>query len=219
MVCEDGRRSGCVAFPIVGGWIDHDALHRGSTVSSGPFGGIAAVAIRNGHATAVGVEKDLGGIEAHAVRRVPRPFDAIAVDLACRHARDEHVPVVARAICGGIDADRAGGLRVIDMVEKQQLDPGGMLREHAEVHPVAARRRPQGRTGSQWAVGQGGMDRAPRIVHQGTGHGFTSQISAAYSAMVRSLENLPELATFKMTLRAHPHGSAYSSSSRRSASR
>jgi hypothetical protein len=131
-----------VAFPIVGGWIDHDALHRGSTVNSGLFGGIAAVEIRNGDATAVGIKKDLGGIDPHAARRIPWPFDAIAIDLARRYARDEHVPIMARAIFGGIDVDRARGYRVIDVVEKQQLDPGGMLREHAEVHPVAARRRP-----------------------------------------------------------------------------
>ena len=41
-----------------------------------------------------------------------------------------------------------------------------------------------------------------------TGHGFASQISAAYSAMVRSLENFPEPATFRMTLRAQASGSA-----------
>jgi hypothetical protein len=96
--------------------------------------------IRNGHATAVGVEKDLGGIEAHAAQRVPRPFDAIAVDLACLNARDEHMPVVPNAVGGEIDADHTGGLRVIDMVEKQQIDPGGIFREHAEVHPITARR-------------------------------------------------------------------------------
>ena len=52
-----------------------------------------------------------------------------------------------------------------------------------------------------------------------TGHGSASQIPAAYSAMVRSLENLPEPATFRIALQAQPCGSAYSSSSRRSASR
>src|SRR5262245_20628868 len=41
-----------------------------------------------------------------------------------------------------------------------------------------------------------------RFNHE-TGHAFTFQISAAYSAMVRSLENFPEPATFKMALRAH----------------
>ena len=37
----------------------------------------------------------------------------------------------------------------------------------------------------------------------GTGHGYTFQISVAYSLIVRSLENFPEPATFKMAMRAH----------------
>ena len=53
----------------------------------------------------------------------------------------------------------------------------------------------------------------------GTGHGSAPQMSAAYSAMVRSLENFPELATFKTALRAQPSTSVYKSTSRRSASR
>jgi ketosteroid isomerase-like protein len=53
----------------------------------------------------------------------------------------------------------------------------------------------------------------------GIGHGSTFQISAAYSAIVRSLENFPEPATFKMALRAHSSESAYSAHSRSSASR
>src|SRR4029077_718221 len=51
------------------------------------------------------------------------------------------------------------------------------------------------------------------------GHGLAFQISAAYSAMVRSLENLPEPATFKMALRDQPSVSAYNSQRRWSASR
>src|SRR5262249_26791302 len=42
-----------------------------------------------------------------------------------------------------------------------------------------------------------------------TGHGFTPQMSAAYSLIVRSLENFPEPATFKIAFRAQPCGSAY----------
>src|SRR5215472_18638343 len=53
----------------------------------------------------------------------------------------------------------------------------------------------------------------------GTGHGFAFQISAAYSAMVRSLENFPDPAIFRITLRAHASPSEYNSQSRRSASR
>jgi hypothetical protein len=41
-----------------------------------------------------------------------------------------------------------------------------------------------------------------------TGHGLASHISAAYSAMVRSLENLPDPARLKMTFRDHSSGSA-----------
>lgn len=52
-----------------------------------------------------------------------------------------------------------------------------------------------------------------------TGHGSTFQMSVAYSLIVRSLENLPELAIFRIALRAQSSDWAYSSTSRRSASR
>src|SRR4029434_1634380 len=42
-----------------------------------------------------------------------------------------------------------------------------------------------------------------RRLHHETGHGLTCQMSAAYSAIVRSLENLPEASTSRMSLRAH----------------
>jgi hypothetical protein len=58
-----------------------------------------------------------------------------------------------------------------------------------------------------------------RVVCHGTGHGFACQISAAYCAIVASLENLRELATLKMALRAHASPSAYNCVSRGSASR
>ena len=58
-------------------------------------------------------------------------------------------------------------------------------------------------SGDRWSL----VARATVVVY-GTGHGLASQISAAYSAMVRSLENLPEAATFRIALRAHPFGSA-----------
>src|SRR5690348_3948135 len=49
-----------------------------------------------------------------------------------------------------------------------------------------------------------------RRLHHDTTHGFACQISDAYSAIVRSLENLPEPATFRIALRAHAPRSAYS---------
>jgi hypothetical protein len=138
-----------VAFPVVRSRIDHHALHRGRTVVTCRAGRGAIVAIRDRHATTIRVKQDLGGVEAHTVRRIPRALDAIAVDLAWRHARDEHVPVVVGAIGGRVDPDHPRGLRaVVDVIEQQQLDSGGVLGEHAEVHAVAARRRSERRAGA-----------------------------------------------------------------------
>src|SRR5215472_18740150 len=71
--------------------------------------------------------------------------------------------------------------------------------------------RPRGRMAGQRGDG-GGLFHVVdhRRLHHDTGHGLTCQMSAAYSAIVRSLENFPELATFRMALRAHASGSAYS---------
>src|SRR4030095_9074507 len=52
-----------------------------------------------------------------------------------------------------------------------------------------------------------------------TGHGLACQILLAYSAIVRSLENFPDAATFRSALPAQAWGSAYRLISRASASR
>src|SRR5262249_8659919 len=53
----------------------------------------------------------------------------------------------------------------------------------------------------------------------GTRPGSASQLPPACPAIVRSLENFPEPATFKVALRAQPSASAYKSTRRWSASR
>src|SRR5262249_55701106 len=58
-----------------------------------------------------------------------------------------------------------------------------------------------------------------RRLHHDTGHGLTCQMSDAYSTIVRSLENLPEPATFRIALRAQAPGSAYRLQTPASASR
>ena len=58
-----------------------------------------------------------------------------------------------------------------------------------------------------------------RGLHHEIGHDLRCQMSAAYSAIVRSLENFPEPATLRMALRAQALGSAYSALRRPSASR
>lgn len=65
---------------------------------------------------------------------------------------------------------------------------------------------------SRWAG-----ERLARLPTYGTGQGFACQISAAYCAIVRSLENLPEPATLRIALRAHALRSVYSAQSARSA--
>ena len=61
--------------------------------------------------------------------------------------------------------------------------------------------------------GEAGDDRLPRErADRGHGYvtiqGFAFQIPAAYSAIVRSLENLPDAATLRMAFRAQPSRSA-----------
>src|SRR5262245_60242406 len=79
---------------------------------------------------------------------------------------------------------------------------------------------PRGRLAGQ----RGNRPRFPHIVEHGrlphdTGHGVTRQMSAAYSEMLRSLENFPELATLRIAFRAHAWGSRYRAHRPRSASR
>ena len=77
--------------------------------------------------------------------------------------------------------------------------------EPGEVDQHLLRRRPAG----QGRYGPGLLHLVDRRhLSYSTRHAFACQISAAYSAMVRSLENFPELATFRMALRAHPSRSA-----------
>jgi hypothetical protein len=82
-----------IALPVVGGGVDHHALHRGPAVVAGQAGGSAIIAVWHRDATAIGVEQDLGGIEAHSVVGIPWPGSTIAVELARREAGDEHVPI------------------------------------------------------------------------------------------------------------------------------
>src|SRR5215831_709117 len=78
----------------------------------------------------------------------------------------------------------------------------------------------RGRFAGQWGKCRGLLRVVDhRMLHHDTRHALTCQISAAYSAIVRSLENLPEAATFKMAFRAQASGSAYSARSLSSASR
>src|ERR1700739_2404093 len=74
-----------------------------------------------------------------------------------------------------------------------------------------------GRFAGQWRNGHG-RSFLSGDPFQDTGQSFAFQISVAYCAIVRSLENFPEPATFNIALRAHALRSAYNAVSRWSAS-
>jgi len=77
--------------------------------------------------------KNLAGIEPHAGRRIERALDAIRVQLAGSYTGHEGVPVVVRAVDRWVESNYARGFCVVDPIEQQQLHPGGVSREDAEV--------------------------------------------------------------------------------------
>jgi hypothetical protein len=69
---------------------------------------------------------------------------AIGVDLPRPNAGHEDVPVVIRAVGGGIDSNHARGRRVVFPVEEQQLDTRAAAGEDAEVDSVLEDRSAEG---------------------------------------------------------------------------
>src|SRR3974390_1425906 len=101
------------------------------------------------------------------------------------------MPVVIGAVGKWIEADPPRRPGVVFAVEEKKLHTRGIPGKYTEIDAAIAQR------GSERRALAGDRSRAQR-----TGHGFTSQISAAYSAMVRSLENFPEPATLRIAVRA-----------------
>jgi hypothetical protein len=75
--------------------------------------------------------------------------------------------------------------------------PAGFLRKVSDLYSL-----------NLFPVSQASWRRLRPLVgpSHGTREGLAFQISAAYSAMLRSLENLPELATFRIAFVAHSSG-------------
>ena len=132
-----------IALPVVGTDVDDYAFHCGPGVIARTPRGVATIGLWNHDSSAVGIQENFGGIEAHAAPGIERPVDPITVQLAGSYVRHEHVPVIVRTVGGWIEAHHARGLGVVDPVEQQQLDPGGVSREDAEVDAVRRRRRSQ----------------------------------------------------------------------------
>ena len=149
-----------VPFPVVAAAVGgrHHALHGRGRVVAGTAGGLAVVTFGHRHRQAVGVEQQLLPVEPQATLRREGAVRAVAVDLSRAQPRDERVPVVVGAMRVRIERDDPRRPPRAGLVEQQQLQPGGALREDAEVHalgpegraqrsarPFADRRRAHGR--------------------------------------------------------------------------
>src|SRR5207247_7677405 len=148
---------------------------------------------------------------------VERAVDALTTAVVADRLRDrrdmrlgERAPERRAAMAARAEADDLRGVvhlrpaLVVFPLEPDQID------QHGRRRWLASQR---GNRGGLFHVGD------HRRLHHDTGHGFTCQMSDAYSAIVRSLENFPELATFRIALRAHASRSAYSAQRPASASR
>ena len=154
----EGRPRRNVPFPVVRRRRGDDAPHGHRAVVPRARRRLAVVAGRHGDGQAVRVEEHLLRVEPQAALRGERPVRAVAVDLPRPEAGHEHVPVVVRAVRAGVQPDHARGRRRAGIVEEQQLDRGGSLREDAEVDAVRRQRsrravrccRSPGRDGSSF---------------------------------------------------------------------
>jgi len=134
-----------VALPVVRGDVDDHALHgRPRVVAIAPRG-VATIRLWNTYSSAIGIQEKFSGIEAQAARRIERALDAIGVQLAGSYTGHEDVPVVVRAVDRRIEANHARGFGVVDPIEQQQLHPGAVSREDAEIDAIWRWRRSQRR--------------------------------------------------------------------------
>jgi|HubBroStandDraft_6_1064221.scaffolds.fasta_scaffold469875_2 hypothetical protein len=123
-----------VAFPVIIFGIDGDALHcLGCRRTCGP-----AIARRNCHGARVRVQQNAACIEPLSIRRIPRPMDAISVQLASLDIRHEDVPVVIRTVRRGVEIDYPSRDEIVLVVEQHYFNLGRPARIKAEIRPVPA---------------------------------------------------------------------------------
>src|SRR3974390_1584570 len=144
-----------------------------------------------------------------------------------RTVRSPRPPVIANCLCNREDV----GFRECTLERRAAVSAGaeahkliGVLQVGAaiEIVPLQPTYIHQHLLGCRFACERRNralaVHRYRRSFFYGIGHGSTFQISRAYSAMVRSLQNFPEPATLRMAFRVHAAGSAWSSQILRSAS-
>src|SRR5215813_5365644 len=119
---DDGLRRGPierrVALPVVSARINHNALHRLSSIVVLPARGISTVVGWKYHAKSIRVEEDFGWIEARSRLWVETAPHSVTINLARLEARHEHVPIVISKVCGRVDSNHTRGTCVIHTVKK-----------------------------------------------------------------------------------------------------
>ena len=141
-----------VALPIVGGGVDHHALHRVRIALPVLARLPAGIRLRHDDGAPVRIEQNLARIETQPLPGIERAESAIRIDLSCTDAGHENVPVVVGTVGARIEVDDAHRLQRCGIIEQQQLDPGGLAREHAEVDTAGEDRGAQRKL---WSVCDG----------------------------------------------------------------
>src|ERR1700722_7611615 len=194
---------------------------------------VADVAIQNDKSRAASLlfENVQRALDTFDVVGIANPQDTPAISQEARRC------VLRKGDIGvPFDGDPIDAIDPAEVVEPQVSGQGSCLRTNAlhhaaisanSVNLVVENRKSRTVIGLQ--MRPAGMERSTSratrrdrltgktrawVYIQSTGQGFTPQIPDAYSVMVRSLENFPEAATFRIALRAQASGSAYSSPNR-----
>src|SRR5262249_51423035 len=203
-----------IALPVVGRHVEHDALHRRAGIVARAARIGWSVTLWNRDSAAVGIEENLGRIEAHAARGIERSADLIAVQLARSDVRHEHMPVVIGAIGRWIQANDPRRPRVVDVIEEEQLDAARVLREDAEIDAARRGLCAQQRTAPWLETVAHGLPRSSLAASQTRSRSnpnfFCSSFSGADAPNVFMPMTRPALPTY----RSHPNVDACSTATR-----
>ena len=104
----------------------------------------------------MGIEQQVGWIEAQAQRRLPGALNPPAIELAGPDPLNPSVPVVTGAVPGGIEGDAMAGHGIPDVLEQAQLHGRRPPGVEAEIGTTLAERGAQGGTASWGRQGRRG---------------------------------------------------------------
>src|SRR6185437_14941023 len=122
-----------VAGPIISTAVRHHATISCRRVVTRHAGSEPAAARRHGDTPRVGVQEQLLAIEPQPYGWSERAPRAITINLPGGELRNKGMPVMPGPLGARIERDDAPRPLVLDIIEQQQLDQGGILREDTEI--------------------------------------------------------------------------------------